>query len=53
MPWIFIMFCILLVTVIVAWYKSRKVGLILFYIFLAGMCLLLLHHMTDPLAIQL
>ncbi|MCF6775677.1 DUF5993 family protein [Thiotrichales bacterium 19X7-9] len=53
MPWILISFIFYLITILVSWFISRKLGIFLFIIFLVLYALVLYHHMTDQLPISL
>lgn len=53
MPLILISFIFYLITVLVAWFINRKVGIFLFVVFLVLFIAVLIHHMTDQLPISL
>lgn len=53
MPWILISFIFYFITTLVAWFVNRRIGIILFVLFLVLYVCVLLHHMTDQLPISL
>lgn len=53
MPWILITFVVLGLVMLVAWFTSHKIGIVLFVMFLILFLLVFNHHMTDQLPISL
>jgi|TARA_R110002072_G_scaffold293664_1_gene463186 hypothetical protein len=53
MPWILVTLIVLGVVMLVAWFNSRKTGIVLFVIFLILFLWVFNHHMTDQLPISL